>query len=112
MKDLWVRHEKRVRDNLIRTWVQDKRAQTGKDGLALLSLDTDLAVSTLQKIMSGDVPAAKTRYKLAAYLGYTEEELFPSKKSYSDLDLIGKEKCKAEKLLEREAKKEEKQKAS
>jgi lambda repressor-like predicted transcriptional regulator len=61
-----------------RSKIDDWIAKNGPNGLAKLSIESGIPLSSLAKIRSGWVPVKKwTRIALAEKLGVTEDELFP-----------------------------------
>jgi predicted transcriptional regulator len=48
------------------------------NGVAELSYKANISASWVYKITKGSVPAIKIRKKVAATIGVTEEQLFPS----------------------------------
>lgn len=79
MKDMWIRNDRMVNVDVIRSWIHRVRSETGKDGLAVLSLESEVSVSSIQRVMTGQVPGAKTRMKLCSFFDKSLDELFPLK---------------------------------
>lgn len=54
--------------------IQKYLIKAGRNGMAQLSIDSGLSISTLRKTLSGHIPLGDNTYRLALACGCTEEE--------------------------------------